>query len=135
MVDDERVGNSNSQINLTNVPLLETRSTVRIDRTLSVSIDEFIEFSNIDPPNYLKIDVDGHESQILKGAVKTLSNTRLESMLIEFNSLEESSFWVAELENFGFILDDSFDHISNHSTRRRQKNNAIMRNLIFHRQT
>jgi FkbM family methyltransferase len=54
--------------------------------TIGFSIDEFIEKFNPPFPNHLKIDVDGIEAKIIKGAQKTLFDTRLKSLLVELDS-------------------------------------------------
>ena len=46
-------------------------------------MDEAIKNIKIDQPNYIKMDVDGIEHLILKGASNTLKN--VESILIEVN--------------------------------------------------
>src|SRR5579863_8793624 len=51
--------------------------------TIGFSIDDFRHLFGLAPPNYLKIDVDGLEEQILDGAVKTLADPALRSVLIE----------------------------------------------------
>ena len=48
-----------------------------------LSIDYLIENNILEVPNYIKIDVDGIENKIIAEAKKTLSNTILESVLIE----------------------------------------------------
>lgn len=50
------------------------------------SIDEFIERFDPPFPNHLKIDVDGIEDKIVKGAVNTLRDGRLKSVSIELDS-------------------------------------------------
>lgn len=54
--------------------------------TLGMSVDKFIEIFNPKIPNYIKIDVDGLEKNILYGAPKTLANPAVRSMLIELNT-------------------------------------------------
>jgi FkbM family methyltransferase len=49
----------------------------------AISMDEFIQIFNSDPPTHLKIDVDGPEIDILHGAQQTLTDRRLRSVLIE----------------------------------------------------
>lgn len=53
---------------------------------LGFSIDDFIERFNPPLPNYIKIDVDGIEDKIIKGAKKTLSDKRVESILVELDT-------------------------------------------------
>lgn len=59
---------------------LETR--VR-QSTMGFSVDAFIKIFGLDIPNHVKIDVDGIEPRILKGAGKTFSNPKVRSVLIE----------------------------------------------------
>ncbi|KJU82088.1 methyltransferase FkbM domain protein [Candidatus Magnetobacterium bavaricum] len=49
------------------------------------SVDDFIEFYNPKFPNYIKIDVDGIEDKIIKGATKTLKDNRVKSVLVELD--------------------------------------------------
>ena len=52
-------------------------------KTVGMSIDQAISLLNFSKPNYIKIDVDGIEDLILKGATDTLKS--VESLLIEVN--------------------------------------------------
>ncbi len=49
------------------------------------SLDSFVQNSGIAFPNHLKIDVDGSELEIIKGARQALLDTRLRSIMIEIN--------------------------------------------------
>lgn len=53
-------------------------------------LDDLIKTMHLAQPNYLKIDVDGVELEILKGAEATLKNPALRSVLVEVNSNEEA---------------------------------------------
>lgn len=55
--------------------------------TLGITVDQFIAVFGAPSPRYLKIDVDGIELNILRGAEKTLADPTLESVVVE---LEES---------------------------------------------
>jgi FkbM family methyltransferase len=50
------------------------------------SIDDFISQFSVPFPTYIKIDVDSIESEIIKGAEKTLRDKRLKSILIELDT-------------------------------------------------
>lgn len=70
---------------------------------IGITLDYFSE--QVGFPNYIKIDVDGHELKVLKGATKTLSNPNLKSILIELNLELFSYKEISELiEQKGFIL-------------------------------
>ena len=74
---------------------------------IGFSLDELINQSLIKvPPSIIKIDVDGIEHLVLKGAAKTLKLKTLRSIYIEVNDAfeEQSSQVKAILEESGFIL-------------------------------
>ncbi len=51
--------------------------------TVGVSLDHLWQGWGLDFPNHIKIDVDGLEEKILAGAVQTLEDRRLKSVLVE----------------------------------------------------
>ena len=53
------------------------------------SLDNVISQKKINFPNYIKIDVDGNEMNILEGMSETLKNEELKSMLIEIEKTNE----------------------------------------------
>ena len=56
-------------------------------------------------PNVLKIDTDGNEDKILKGAIRTLANPVLRSLTLEMPSEEaKMAYCVQTLKSAGFIL-------------------------------
>jgi FkbM family methyltransferase len=57
---------------------------------LGMTIDDFASEFAPPLPNYLKIDVDGLEMLILKGARTTLSDPRLRSLMVELSVTNES---------------------------------------------
>jgi FkbM family methyltransferase len=57
---------------------------------LGYSIDRFIEDFDAAFPNYIKIDVDGTEEEVVLGARKTLRDPRLRSVLIELDARDEA---------------------------------------------
>lgn len=52
---------------------------------IGYAVDDFIKTFDPPFPNHIKIDVDGIESKILEGAEKTLSDSRLTSLQVEFD--------------------------------------------------
>lgn len=89
---------------------------------ISYSLDEFIERYNPEFPNRIKIDVDGLESWIIRGARNTLSDGRLKSLLIEIDEkLKENAGIVDEIVALGFKV----------SSRRECSENSKVFNYIF----
>jgi FkbM family methyltransferase len=72
---------------------------------LSYSLDSFIERHPGYFPSRIKIDVDGIEPKIIRGAVKALGDRRLKSILIEINeSLKEHLDIIQTIKSYGFSL-------------------------------
>lgn len=63
-------------------------------------LDDLIKILRLPQPNYLKIDVDGLELEILKGAAESLKDPALKSILVEVNSNE--SMIDGLLKKYGF---------------------------------
>jgi FkbM family methyltransferase len=75
------------------------------------TLDEVVEMFNIPFPDFLKIDVDGPEYEILKGANKILSNSKLKSLQIEIDvSNQPVSELVAYLERCGLKIRQKNKH-------------------------
>jgi FkbM family methyltransferase len=74
--------------------------------TIGYSIDRFVEQFNPSFPTHIKIDVDGLEGEIIKGAEKTLQDGRLKSISIEMDA--DRAEYVAEalkqMQSMGFKL-------------------------------
>jgi len=70
------------------------------------SLDDFIQQFYPPFPNHIKIDVDGIEDSIIKGANDTLKDSRLKSVLIELDSArkEYTGEVTGILNNAGFVL-------------------------------
>jgi FkbM family methyltransferase len=69
---------------------------------IGFTIDEFVERFNPDFPTHLKLDVDGLEESILLGAPRTLTDSRLQSLMVELNLNDEG-----ELERSKSLLSDA----------------------------
>ena len=69
---------------------------------ITFSLDSFITRYPDHFPTHIKIDVDGLESKIIRGAEKTLRNPKLKSLLIEINeNLPEDREICAFIEGLG----------------------------------
>jgi len=73
---------------------------------LGFTIDDFIEQFGPPFPNHIKMDVDGLELGILSGASTTLSDSRLQSVLVELSltANEETERAATILQQAGFEL-------------------------------
>ncbi|MBH11270.1 MAG: hypothetical protein CMG74_13140 [Candidatus Marinimicrobia bacterium] len=69
-------------------------------------IDDFIKKFDVPVPNHIKLDVDGIEYEILHGAVNTLANPKVKSVLVEISILKMSvrDKIIDLLKNNGFKL-------------------------------
>lgn len=76
--------------------------------TLSYKIDDLIENFGLSVPNHIKIDVDGIEFLVLKGASQTLSNPSVRSMIVELSEGQR------EKEVSNYLSDKGFELHSKH---------------------
>ena len=82
------------------------KSTFSI-QMFGATIDDLVSLFNLQPPDYIKIDVDGLEHLILQGGKNTLANAK--SILIEVNTdfVEQESAIQSSLKAAGFELETS----------------------------
>jgi hypothetical protein len=69
-----------------------------------IRADTFVGSGNL-PPDYVKIDVDGAELQVLRGMEKTLKSVK--GLAVEITDLACGTF----LYDNGFVLDDEFNKL------------------------
>jgi FkbM family methyltransferase len=78
----------------------------------------------------LKIDVDGNDFDVLKGAEKSLASKNIVSILIE--SSENQQYKINNyLTKFGFESDDRFNNLASHSDIRRKAHDKVERNRVY----
>jgi FkbM family methyltransferase len=130
---DLRKGNSGAQINHALNEKGEEYDVQRVEKVLAVSLDRLVFEYNFPVPSYVKIDVDGHEPEILDSMLKTLAEPGMKSILVEFNNDNEFLDWSRRLEEFGFRRDYSYEGLPNHSSHRRLAGGGSARNYIFTR--
>jgi FkbM family methyltransferase len=70
----------------------------------TATVDDLVKHLGV-VPNTMKIDTDGNEDKIFRGATKTLANPTLRSMILEMPSEEpKNQFCTTVLKNNGFVL-------------------------------
>lgn len=73
---------------------------------ISVRLDDLVAEGVVEPPDYIKIDVDGFEPKVIAGARRVLTDRKVRSLLIETNqNLADHMEMVAELQTLGFRYD------------------------------
>ncbi len=132
-LSDVRVGNSGAQIDRAVNEKGEAYQALRVEKVLSITLDRLINEFALPVPTYVKIDVDGHETDILNGMTQTLGAPTLRSLLIEFNSDVQFTPWCSRFEAFGLLLDTRYDDLPNHSRIRRVSKGTLARNYVFTR--
>ena len=70
----------------------------------SVTLDAFVKKNNIGKVKILKIDVEGAEMKVLKGARKSLNDNRIDTLIIEVNK---------KMKDFGYITNQLFSFLKN----------------------
>ncbi len=72
---------------------------------IATTLDDLVYVWGVEHPTHLKIDVDGNELDILKGATKVLGNKKLKEILIEVSHEgEKKDPALVYLENMGFTV-------------------------------
>jgi len=132
-ISDTRNGNSGAQIEAPINEKGESFEVKKIEKILSFQLDYLVNNLNFPQPNFIKIDVDGHENEILNGMKVTLENEQLKSLLIEFNDDNQFQKWQSVFNKIGLFIDEKFDNLPNNSSLRRSQKGSTTRNYIFHR--
>ena len=95
-----------------------------------ISLDSIYENRFFKKPNYIKIDVDGHESIILENAVKILKDKNLKGIIIEYeySGVTEMELFISKICSYGFNLT-----LKSKWTDIDTSNNKEVRNFLFER--
>ncbi len=133
-ISDDRIGNSGAQISAPINEHGQRFEPLAKEILLCLGLDSMIDEYNFPIPSFMKIDVDGHELDILGGATKTLARPELSSILIECNGDESKNKIDLILSGKGFFPDDAFNKLPNHSSnRRRSKIDNVATNVVYSR--
>lgn len=96
----------------------------------AITGDSIVESLPVNTRVILKIDVDGHELQILEGFRTSFRRNLILSVLVELEP-RQRILVEKQLEAFGYLLDTSFDNVPGHSSTRRQESGSLVRNYVF----
>jgi hypothetical protein len=77
------------------------KAASHIQGMFGVTLDDLCGKWGLPCPNYIKIDVDGIEIAIIKGAANTLRNPALRSVIVELGTSDEQQEAVTLMEQAG----------------------------------
>jgi FkbM family methyltransferase len=105
---------------------------------VSFPLDELVERGAVPPPNHIKIDVDGFEYKVARGAAKTFDRPDLKTILLEVDfTLQRSMDIVHYLRERGWKVSDHQLRINQHEYMADGRIEALMKkgkggaNFIF----
>jgi FkbM family methyltransferase len=102
----------------------ETFEPGHVQPVLTFTLDDFLEHTQLQFPEYIKIDVDCSELQVLLGLSSVLRSPRLKSVFRELEENKpETALCIAALEVAGLSL----------SYKKQVQNYSDLNNLIFNR--
>ncbi len=130
-IPDLRNGNSGAQVGVSVNEDGKRFTPLKIEKVIRLTIDDLIYNFNFPVPDIIKIDVDGHEKEIIEGMEKILKNKIISSFLIEFNHDDSFVDLKKKFNQIGYDIDTSYDNLPNHSFIRRMKKGNSARNYIF----
>jgi FkbM family methyltransferase len=73
----------------------------------TITIDKLVETENINEISLMKIDVEGAEHLVLKGAMDTLNKRKVKNLIIEYHSFENYDYAVKLLDQIGYTIVNS----------------------------
>jgi FkbM family methyltransferase len=120
---DLRPGSSSYRFYFHDDLILENKESIE-SLTLDFLLDKSVG------TKILKIDVDGNDFDILRGAEFSLKNNQILSILIE-SPLEQQLEIKNYLKVFGFKPDERFNDLKNHSDIRRIAKGNLERNRVY----
>jgi len=90
---------------------LHNSNTNLFNYIVSYRLDDLLSGFNLQKPNHMKIDVDGHELEVIKGCQNLLNSEELKSILIEIDkNCADSSKIIDILENKQFKIKKIYPH-------------------------
>jgi FkbM family methyltransferase len=94
---------------------------------VSFSLDELVARQVVAPPNHIKIDVDGFEYKVARGAANTFGRPELKTILLEVDfAIPESIQIVQHLKEQGWKVSDHQLRINQHEYMKEGKIDSLM---------
>jgi FkbM family methyltransferase len=95
---------------------------------LAVTLDHVVFDLGLEPPAHIKIDVDGLEPEVLRGAQRTLRHPALRSVLVEINERQPADLAIVqELDGLGLRVARKGEPVIDSSGRARMVNYVFAR--------
>jgi FkbM family methyltransferase len=94
------------------------------------TLDRLVAEGVVPPPQHVKIDVDGIEHKVVRGAARTLADARVKSALVEVNTKLDEHWGIVD-----FMLERGFRYSEEEADRARRKDGpfAGTGNYVFRR--
>lgn len=131
LAQSEGVIRFTSDLDTVNHALAENEAAANIIEVKVTSLDQALSDAH---PNLMKIDVEGYETPVLEGAAKTLSDSRLHSIIMELNG-SGKRYGFDESRLIQLLLKNNFQSFSYDPLSRRLKSlngkNQEQGNTIF----
>lgn len=87
------------------------RKKVEISQWIKgVTVDSLKYNYKLKAPDYVKIDVDGHENRVINGALKTIKKKSVKSWAIEITGEERIKYITKIMLKNGYVIADDYDH-------------------------
>ena len=133
-IPDTEIGKSGAQISKAVDECGQTFNAENVCIVPSITLARFIQVFNPKYPNHIKIDVDGHEGEIISGLSELLfAGITIKSVLIECNEGLNTPMIRALMTSAGFTTDNPFNIHENHSRYRRKMEGVTAENIVFTR--
>jgi len=85
---------------------LKPRGSAFAQGAFSMPLDQLVSSGAVPVPDHIKLDVDGFEHKVIAGALQTLQDPKVKSVLVELNThLKEHQDAIQTLEQLGFSYD------------------------------
>jgi hypothetical protein len=88
------------------------RKPVYQQRILGIPLDSLIEDFQLDQPDHIKLDVDGAELSVLRGAEATLSRGEVKTVLVDTSDGGDGEKLTDYLKQLGFGVAAKFDSLN-----------------------